>query len=231
MGLLANGFRDCSGVFQIYGATASNNAYPSANWANYARTGANRNISAGQGITSDLVGVPMGYLHPDTWILPQNSGATSSHNRTNGSSTASLTLVSGRNISGTSDGASTASATAQLVVSTSGEAAGTSTATASINAALQMSGTSACAASQTAVIGAIAWCSGSSSGSCTAFATSYAIGELSGSISPFTELSPQNLAQYVIEYAEDAPIAANIKKVNDYTVTGDGTSGTEWGPA
>ena len=56
MGLLANGFRDKSGVFQTFGATASNNAYPSALMSNYARTGATRNISAGQGITDHKVG-------------------------------------------------------------------------------------------------------------------------------------------------------------------------------
>jgi hypothetical protein len=38
-------------------------------------------------------------------------------------------------------------------------------------------------------------------------------------------------AAAVLAAATAAPIAANIKQVNDITVTGDGQTGTEWGPA
>ena len=231
MGLQANGFRDTSGVFQTFGATASNNAYPSAGVANYARTGAARNLSAGQGITDDKAGLPMGYLHPGAWLLPQKGGAMSSHNRTNGAATATLTLVSGRNITGSSAGASTAAATLHLVVSMVASAAGIATVTGNVFAALGMVGSSAGSSTATAQKNALGWLYGSSAGSCTATLTRYATGRLYGSISPFTELSPENLAQTVLDYAQVTPIHADVQKVNGYVVIGDGESGTEWGPA
>lgn len=89
MGLQANGFRDTSGVFQTFGATASNNAYPSALWMNYARTGAMRNITAGEGITSELVSIPSGNRHPNAWMMPQKAGALAARNTLDGSGTVS----------------------------------------------------------------------------------------------------------------------------------------------
>ena len=228
MGLLANGFRDTSGVFQTYGATASNNAYPSARWANMARTGAARNLSAGQGITDDKVGKPMGYLHPGAWMLPQKGGAMSSHNRTKGAATATLTLVSGRNVAGSSAGTSTAAATLQLVVSMVASAAGIATVTGNVFAALGMVGSSTGSSTATAQKNALGWLYGSSAGSCTATLTRYATGRLYGSISPFTELSPQNLADAVLAAAETSPIHANVQQINDATVLGVGTSGDKW---
>lgn len=197
MGLLANGFRDRLGAFQTYGATASNNAYPSALWANTARTAALRNISAGQGITDDKVGLPQGGGHPASWMLPQKPGALSSHNRTRGVATATLSLVSGRNIAATADGIATASATLQLVVSLSGTADGVATVTGNVQAALGMEGSAAGSSTVTGTIGALAWAYGEAAGSSTATLTRYATGRLYGSISPFTELSPENLAASV----------------------------------
>lgn len=77
MGICANGFRDNCGVFRMFGATASNNAYPSAHHGQYARTGAMRNLTAGEGITNETVGVPQGNRHPAAWIMPQKPGALS----------------------------------------------------------------------------------------------------------------------------------------------------------
>lgn len=85
MGILANGYRDTLGVFQTFGATVSNNAYPSARQGNFARTGAVRNITAGQGITSGLVSLPSGNRHPSAWMMPQKPGALASRNIVTGS--------------------------------------------------------------------------------------------------------------------------------------------------
>ena len=228
MALLANGFRDTLGAFQTYGATASNNAYPSAWLANYARTAALRNIAAGQGITDDKVGLPQGGGHPAAWMLPQKPGALSSHNRTRGAATATLALVSGRNIAGTADGIATASATLQLVVSLAGTADGIATVTGNVQAALGMAGSGSGSGSVTGTIGALAWAYGEAAGSCTATLTRYATGRLYGSISPFTELSPENLAQTVLDYAQAAPIHANVQQINGASVLGAGTSGDKW---
>lgn len=197
MGLLANGFRDGSGVYQTFGGTVSNNAYPGAHFANWHRTGAMRNLTAGEGITSELVGLPSGARHPIAWMLPQKAGALSSHNLARGSSTASLSLASGRNLSATADGSSTASASLQLVVSMQGTADGAATASGTLQAALGMVGSSAGSCAASAIIGALAWATGSAAGSSTATLTPYATGRLYGSITPFTELSPQSLAASV----------------------------------
>lgn len=93
MGILANGFRDTLGVFKTYGATASNNAYPSARLANFARTGAMRNITAGEGITSPLVSLPSGNRHPVAWMMPQKAGALAARNTMIGSGSVAATVL------------------------------------------------------------------------------------------------------------------------------------------
>ena len=84
MGVLANGFIGATGVFQTWGATVLNNAYPSTTWANFARTGAARNITAGEGINSGLVSLPSGNRHPSAWMMPQKPGALAARNSVTG---------------------------------------------------------------------------------------------------------------------------------------------------
>lgn len=45
---------------------------------------------------------------------------------------------------------------------------------------------------------------------------------------PYTDLSPQNLAAAVLAAAQDAPIHANVRKINSYDVIGNGTAGDLW---
>lgn len=89
MGLLQNGFRDTLGAYQTFGATASNNAYPSRLWNNFARTGAIRNLTAGEGITDDKVSQPSGNRHPSAWMMPQKAGALAARNSLTGTGTVS----------------------------------------------------------------------------------------------------------------------------------------------
>ena len=77
MALLQNGFRDKCGVFRSYGAGISNGALPQQLPANYALTGMRRNLTAGEGITDDKVGLPMGYLAGGSYQLPQKPGQLS----------------------------------------------------------------------------------------------------------------------------------------------------------
>lgn len=93
MGILANGFIGATGVYQTYGATVLNNAYPSARLANFARTGANRNITAGEGITSGLVSLPSGNRHPSAWMMPQKPGALASRNSITGTGSAAAAAL------------------------------------------------------------------------------------------------------------------------------------------
>lgn len=231
MALRCNGNQFASSGMQYFGATALLSAIPSTHHSNFAQTGRRRNLTAGEGITSELVGIPSGYRHPGAWMLPQRAGALSSHNNTQGSSTATLSLAEGRNIAATSAGIGAASATLQLVVSMVGTGDGSASVTGNINAALGLSASGAGSTTDSATATAAGWLAGSSAGSCTATLTRYATGRLYGSISPFTDLSPENLAAAVIAAAQSAPIHADVRKVNDYAVSGDGQSGTEWGPA
>ena len=81
MALLQNGYREIiGGVYQTFGATVENNAVASARLANFARTGATRNITAGEGITSGLVSLPSGNRHPSAWMMPQKAGALAARN-------------------------------------------------------------------------------------------------------------------------------------------------------
>lgn len=93
MGILANGFIGATGVYQTYGATVLNNAYPSARLANFARTGANRNITAGEGITSGLVSLPSGNRHPSVWMMPQKPGALAARNTLTGAGSAAASAL------------------------------------------------------------------------------------------------------------------------------------------
>lgn len=97
MGILANGFIGATGVFQFQGATVLNNAYPSARLANFARTGAMRNITAGQGITNQLMAIPNGYRHPGAWVMPQKPGQLSSYGEATGSGAVSAAVGLGKN--------------------------------------------------------------------------------------------------------------------------------------
>ena len=265
MGLHQNGFRDNIGVFRFAGAGFSNGAYPSSLPINTHLTGAQRNLTAGEGIADDKAGIPQGALAPVAWVMPQKAGGLSSHNLARGSATATISMASGWNLEGLSEGLSEALATLQLVVSMQGTAAGIATVTGNILAALGMSGSAAGIATNNATISALAWAIGQADGTCTATLTSYATGRLYGEVTPFTELSPQGLAdavwsallsQYpdagtagnalslassggvdysalaaaVLAAAQTTPIHSDVRKVNSYTVTGDGQSGTEWGP-
>ena len=77
MGLLQNGFKDTCGVFRIYGAGLSNGALPQQLQANYALTGMRRNLTAGEGIVDDKIGLPLGYLAGGSYQLPQKPGMLS----------------------------------------------------------------------------------------------------------------------------------------------------------
>ena len=84
MGLVANGFRDSGGLYLTFGATVSNNAYASTLVGNRCLSGPKRNLTFGEGITTALAGVPDGYTHPGSYLLPMKAGAMSSHNNVTG---------------------------------------------------------------------------------------------------------------------------------------------------
>ncbi len=211
MALLQNGFRDASAGVRIFGATQSNNAYPSALLTNFNKTGTKRNLTAGEGISSDLAGVPSGYTNKYTFVMPQKAGGIKSFRESQGVATATLLLVGGKNAVGSAEGVATATATGQLVVSGAGSAAGAATVTGNVQAALGAAGSSAGAATAAATIGALAWGVGTAAGVATTSAVRYATGSLQGSIAPAVTLDAANFSTYLLD-EEDVETGLTLRQ-------------------
>ena len=185
MALRCNGNQFASSGVQFAGAAVVLSAIPSVLQGNFMQTGRIRNLTAGEGITDDTVGLPSGYRHPGAWMMPQKAGRLTSHNNTQGTSTASAIPIS---LQGLIAGTCTVSATVAAILLMAGQADGTSTAS--------------------LVRGAKGWLIGESGGVCTVSLVSHAYGELVGSITPFTTLSPENLANAVWSQAIEAGFSA-----------------------
>jgi hypothetical protein len=160
------------------------------------------NQSVGQGIPSKLAGIPSGHLAPSSWVLPYKPGAMSSFTNLVVTVTPGLlNLAAGVNISG--DAAVTITvnpADGQLIVSASGSTSITFNLAANLAGALSASGsTSFSFTVNNATLGAIVDAVGAALVQFSNSATVRATGNLSGDITPFTELSPQNLAAAVWE--------------------------------
>ena len=209
MGVLTNGFRDTIGVFRTYGGTALNNCYPQGTRGNYARTGMMRNITAGEGITDDMVGVPMGYADRG-WIMPQKGGMISA--RTDGI-TFSATGNGLRGLPGTGTASFSidfAAAAGELIVS----GAGTASFTISTNTPLltaSLGGTGAASFSITTnnpILGAEASGIGSASFTISATLTPYAVGHMEGTTEE-AGLTPSGIANAVWGKAIEAGYTAD----------------------
>ena len=128
MGLLQNGFRDTLGTFRTFGATVSNNGYPSSDWAQRARTGAMRNLTAGEAITGGTVSVPSGNRHPSAWVMPQKAGALAARNTLTGSGAVSdadvwAVKLAEASITGSGELTATGGLIVQLVAAVTGSGA------------------------------------------------------------------------------------------------------------
>jgi hypothetical protein len=84
VGVVQNARREFVSGVRFFGATALNSAYPQETVANYHPTGAARNLTWGEAIPDETVGVPYGVRHPTAWIMPQKPGALASRNEATG---------------------------------------------------------------------------------------------------------------------------------------------------
>lgn len=183
MALLQNGYRDYSSGVRIAGATASNNAYPSALLANTFRTSTMRNMIGSEGMPSALVGVPWGARNSESWVMPTTAGALASRSTITGAGAASITLAGGVNgaasLAGSGDLTGTAALIVSLVATLSGSGTITSaTAQAFLNLAASLAGSGDLDGAATALGHAATALSGAGTASATARAT----GELAASI-------------------------------------------------
>lgn len=113
--ILQNGYRDFSSGVKIYGATVSNSAYPGALHNRFTSTA--RNFTAGEGITSDLAGIPEGYRNQYAWVQPQKAGALASRLQIFGTGAFSGSIAGGKNAEATLTGTGALNGTAALIVS------------------------------------------------------------------------------------------------------------------
>lgn len=161
--------------------------------------------------------MPSGHLAPSAWVLPRKTGGMSAFTGTVVTVTpGALNLAAGRAIAGSSTLTfSVPNAALQLVVSANGTATVTFSGGATLAGALSGAGATTVAFSVPtptlgAVISALASTAVTWSGSGTARAT----GALTGNITPFTELSPQNLANAVwAQILESDLDAAEVMRV------------------
>ena len=158
------------------------------------------NQSVGQGISSKLAGIPSGHLAPSAWVLPYKPGAMSSFTQCVVTLTpGALNLAAGVNL----DGASTFTFTVgpsdgQLVASAVGASSISFSSAASLAGALSAQGQASFSFTvPSTTLGAIVDAQGNAPITWSMSATPRATGALSGDITPFTELSPQSLADAV----------------------------------
>lgn len=164
------------------------------------RRGDRMNQSVGQGITSKLAGVPSGHLAPSSWVLPYKPGAMSAFTSCVVTVTpGTLNLAAGINIDGNSTFTFTVGPSdGQLVVSAVGSTSINFSTAANLAGALSAQGAASFSFTvNNATLGAIINAEGSAPITWSLSATPRATGNLSGDITPFTELSPQSLADAV----------------------------------
>jgi hypothetical protein len=162
---------------------------------------------------------PYGYLPPSCWILPRTAGGIASRGGLiHGAGTLTANGALGRNLLATIAGSGSLSATGALIVSAVASLTGDGTiSTANLLAVLQAAATITGSGSLAADVDALGWMLGNLDGSGTLTGVRYATGTLEAEITPFTTLSPQNLATAVWDaLATDSNNTGTMgEKVND----------------
>lgn len=130
MGIVANGWQYRSTGLYHAGATQVNNAVPYAHLGNFSQPGRIRNISAGEGITSTLVGIPSGERHPNCWMMPRSAGALAARNQLTGTGSISTTALAVKLAEASLTGSGELSAIGSLIVQAVAAITGSGTITA-----------------------------------------------------------------------------------------------------
>jgi len=159
-----------------------------------------RNSTVGQGIPTELAGIPAGHYPPSSWNMPYQAGQMSAFTYVAATVTANpLTVAAGVNAIGdTAITFTVGPSQLELVVSASGTTSINFSLTGNAAAVLQAVG--AIGVDFTvgpATLGAESGIFGNTVITFTGTATPRATGNLAGAVTPFTELSPQSLAAAV----------------------------------
>ena len=290
MALRSNGNQFQSSGVRHYGSTAVLSAYPAVLHGQFAMTGNMRNLTAGEGITSEYVGVPMGYVDKG-WMLPQKAGGVSSRAGVFGI-TASGSILGGKALETAPpepsigiDAEATGSLTATVPAAGATSDLGMSTNTPLLTASIAGSGGTTLGVSvDDALLGAIASLTADAEFTFSGALTSFAIGIMEGSTAD-TGLTVDNVVAGVwsaaaidnnapgtmgnklngaasagdpwstalpgtyadgeagkiisdikaktdsLTFTQAGHVDANIKRVADTAVDGEGTADVPWGPA
>lgn len=176
-------------------------------------TGPRRNWYVGDHAISgqtDRSSVPDGARHPVAWLMAPKAGGLSSRSEADfGLTVSPLALAEGRNLAGSTEIQFTVStASLELVVSAEGTASITfSVGNAVLAGALFGAGSSSITFTVgSPTLGAVIDAVGAAAINWTAGATIAAIGHMEGDITPFTELSPQSLAQAVLDSSVEGDV-------------------------
>lgn len=179
---MQNGYRDFSSGVRIFGATVSNSAYPYALHKQF--TSFNRNLTAGEGITTNLAGIPDGYRNQYSWVMPQSPGALASRNQISGAGdVADLNLAGGVNGVAALTGSGDLTATGALIISMVAALTGSGTiSNAAAQAFLSLAAALAGAGDLTGARTAIAHAAAALTGAGSLSGTATALGTLAASI-------------------------------------------------
>jgi hypothetical protein len=199
--LLQNGYRDFSSGVRIFGATASNNTYPYALLSNLWRTSTSRNLTAGEGITTELAGIPDGYRDSASWVMPQKAGALAARNQISGVGTATIAMAGGVNGEATLEGTGALAGIGALIISMVAALSGSGTiSNADADAFLQLAASLAGEGDIAGALTAIGHASAVLAGEGEADGTATALGTLAASITVTGDaLSTANVANAILD--------------------------------
>lgn len=166
---------------------------------NWNRAGESRCIYDGEANMSRLSSIPDGYSHPVAWLMASIAGSVSARYELSGSGNIDpLNLAGGLNADASLDGAGDiVPPAAQLIVQALAALSGAGSLSASAIGSLEASASLVGSGNIAASLGALADAVASIIGSGSIASTATAIGHASANISPYTELSPENLAASV----------------------------------
>ncbi len=170
---------------------------------------ANNNIAVGWS-PMQYAGYPVGYVHPRGYNMPISSNFISSFDRILGDSDFTASGTRGVNGSSAISGLGSLVGSGQLIVSASSTIAGLGSMTGSVVALLNGTATIAGTGSATGFVNALGNALAALGGTGTCTMTSYAVGNLEADITPFTELSPENLAEAVWSREIDGDYTAGV---------------------
>lgn len=198
---------------------------------NYQKVGAWRGVALPDGGTAalPLIGYPTGYSG-EGWFMPITGGELTSLYNTDFSFDGSASALSGFPIDGTTDFSFDTEGTGGLVSTVAaGDAPATfgiDTNTPLLTASIAGDGTADFGIStNTPLLGALGGMTVDATFGFTADWTAYAIGSMEG-----TTADSGVTIDGIVEALQAAILPVDVVKVNSYEVTGDGQSGTEWGP-